>query len=209
MNYLPISKFQLNQDFIKSLSLIDWQNLDLAFRVDRKAALEYFFKNYRVIDYLDFVHSYGLTFGKVAVLDTYILPKHVEQTITQEVNKFFGRSFNDLVIRLQVAHGGEVVPIHKDPTRTASLVYPLDHHSFSSTVFYDAVLPTNNREGLLNPKQFKIVDSICIDKNPVLLDVKRAHAVFLSNLYTVISPRLSLSIKWKTVDFESLVKCLD
>ena len=206
ISYSVIKDLKISQGLADQLCSINWQELPLAFRVDSAASRQFFFKNYRLIDYFDFAKHYGLTFNRVATLDTYILPQSMEQQATKEIQNYFHQEFDDLVIRLQVAYDGGTVPLHRDPTRTASLVYPLDHHAYSSTVFYTSVTNDNTVDGMLNPTLFAESSRVCIDRYPVLLDVKQAHQVYLSNTYTKQRPRLSLSVKWKTLEFNQVIK---
>jgi hypothetical protein len=213
MSYLILKDLKINQELINQLCAISWQDLTLALRANSTEARQFFFKNYKLTDYFDFVKYYGLNFNHAATLETYILPQPLEQKIIKEIQNYFHQEFDDLVIRIQVVYDGKVVPMHKDPTRTASVVYPLDHHSYSSTVFYDSVGSTDTVESsflhLLNPTLFTESSKVSIDQYPVLLDVKQAHQVFLSDAYTKQNPRLSLSIKWTKLEFDQLIDMLN
>jgi hypothetical protein len=73
-------------------------------------------------------------------------------------------------------------------------------------VFYTSVADGGTVDGMLNPAKFVESSRISIDRHPVLLDVKQAHQVYLSDTYTKQKPRLSLSIKWKTLEFNQVIK---
>jgi len=204
-NYFVIKDFELSRPILNQLRSLDWQSLPVTLKTDSGGYRRLLLGNLRFRDFYTFVKAYGWNFGRMAVMDSCVLPDDLVEKIKKEVQEYFPQSSDDLIIRLQIAYNGETVPLHIDTTRTASLVYPLIHHSRSDTVFYSSKPNKTHVIDCLDPDSFNESCRINIDQHPVLLDVKVPHAVFLSNTYTKAYPRISLTIKWKTLEFNQLV----
>ena len=204
-NYFVIKDFELSRPILNQLRSLDWQSLPVTLKTDSGGYRRLLLGNLRFRDFYTFVKAYGWNFGRMATMDSCVLPSDLVQKISKEVQEYFSQPSDDLVIRLQIAYNGETVPLHVDTTRTASLIYPLSHPERSDTVFYDSKPNKTHVIDCLDPDSFTESCRINIRQHPVLLDVKVPHAVFLSEIYTKANPRISLSIKWKTLEFNQLV----
>jgi hypothetical protein len=152
-------------------------------------------------NWLDYLAYYGWMLGRVATVKNLRLDLDLEQRVVEIVQKHFNCNESPGV-RLQVIFGGEILPLHTDITRHASLVIPISNHHGARTNFYQAVRPVS--PALPNPKQCLCIESIVIDK-PTLIDTDCIHSVVSETPITENNPRISLTAKWANTKFRELV----
>jgi hypothetical protein len=204
--FVELPSFKLPEWLIDNLKIIDRFSLAGSTSFGPQDYRQMFVSRFKWSEYIDFAKEYGWLFNNTCTTDYYILPKDLDKIITDKISDFFGEDLTDeIVIRLQSMYGARGTAWHIDPTRTVSLIYPVIHQYPAETCFYQQKIPLSNEQsGLVNPAHYQLVDSICIDKCPVLLNVKNVHSVmFGDSKFTKQMPRLSLTVKWKTFDFKT------
>lgn len=207
--YITLPNFCFNNLLVKTISELQIQNLSTANRYGR---FEYIksLRTYHKLSWLQILtwaNTYGWFFSTAGVLDSYRLPTNIENDIVKELLTMFDKStVDDCVIRLQVVYGGDVIPLHIDITRTASIIYPIHHNETAYTVFCQRPQPILPTEQLFKPSECNEVDRVLIDHISVLFDTKVIHGVYYhGQQLTKNNPRVSVSIKWKTLTIDNIL----
>jgi hypothetical protein len=206
-NYILVKSLSLPNNIVEQVKLIDRRTLTGSTSFGPKECRRMFYNRFQLTDYLAFEKLYGFWFDKICTTDYYVLPDELTNSITDAMSDFFKQDLtNEIVIRLQSMYGTQGTALHIDPTRTASLIYPIDHRARAETCFYQSVdQSVDPPDGMVNPNHYKYVNGVVIDRYPTLLNVKKVHAVmFDSNIIDKQTPRLSLTVKWKTHDFDQV-----
>lgn len=196
--YKTLSNFALPSDLVSDIKNLDYSQLEAAMISDRffyiKALRE---EGFSWIEIFKWFKSYGWMFSKTGTLTTYKLPLDIEHRIIEFLKKSVDSSADqNLFLRLQIVYNGSLIPLHVDRTRSASIIYPIDHSYPALTKFYKTTNVT--RRGMCNPNYCKEVDSILIKNDPVLLNVDEIHSIeYAEGSITKHSPRISLAIKWE------------
>lgn len=209
--FISLEALNIPAGIINDIKSIDRHSLVGSTSFGPKECRQMFWSSFSLSDYWAFAKEYGFWFDRICTTDYHVLPDDLTMRVTDVMSEFFQKDLsNEIVIRLQSMHGRQGTAWHIDPTRTASLIYPIEHQSSSKTCFYQPVLDqTNGQEGMVNPKYYEYIDGVVINRYPALLNVKQVHAVMFNNdTYTKETPRLSLTVKWRTRDFEQVVNDL-
>lgn len=196
--YKTLTNFALPSDLVADIKNLDHARLEAAMISDR-----YFYikvlreEGFSWVDIITWFKSYGWMFSKTGTLSTYKLPLDIEHRVVNYLkNSVDSSADQNLFLRLQVVYNGSLVPLHVDRTRSASIIYPIDHSQPALTKFYKTSDVT--RRGLCNPNCCMEVDSVLIKHDPVLLNVDEIHSVeYAAGSITKQSPRVSLAIKWE------------
>lgn len=196
--YKTLTNFVLPSDIVVDIKNLDHTQLEAAMISDRffyiKVLREDGFSWFEIVKWFK---SYGWMFSKTGTLTTYKLPPDIECRVIDFLkNSVDSSADKNLFIRLQVVYDGSVVPLHVDPTRSASIIYPIDHSQPALTKFYK----TNSvaRRLLFNPVQCEEVDNVLIKHDPVLLNVDQIHSIeYAAGSITKSTPRISLTLKWE------------
>lgn len=210
--YIVISELQFDNSLINEIKSLSFTTLELATRYDRNNYIKSL-RHYHKLSWwqiIKWANYYGWFFSKAGVIDSYRLPIEIENKILLELAKFFGdKVIQDCVVRLQVVYDGEIIPLHIDITRTSSIIYPVSHTGLAYTVFYQRNKAISSKEQLFNPTECQEVNRICINDVPVLLDTTKIHSVqYKDTKLTKNNPRISLSIKWKTLKIDQIINDL-
>lgn len=152
-------------------------------------------------NWLDYLAYYGWMLGRIATVKNLRLDTELEQQVVDTVQKHF-HCRESPVVRLQVMFGGEMLPLHTDITRHASLVIPISNHLGARTNFYKALRSVDS--ALPNPTQCECVESTVISQ-PTLIDTDCIHSVVSDAPITKQHPRISLTAKWANTKFRDLV----
>lgn len=152
-------------------------------------------------NWFDYLAYYGWMLRRIATVKNLRIDAGLEQQVVDMVQKHFNCSESP-VVRLQVMFGGEMLPLHTDITRHASLVVPISNHHGTRTDFYRAMRPVD--PALPNPKQCVCLESVEITK-PTLIDTDCIHSVVSEKPITKHDPRISLTAKWTNTKFQELV----
>ena len=196
--YKTLTDFELPSDIVSDIKNLDQGQLEAAMISDRffyiKVLREEGFSWFEIVKWF---MSYGWLFSKTGTLSTYKLPLDIEHRISEFLkNSVDSSADQNLFLRLQVIYNGSLVPLHVDRTRSASIIYPIDHSQPAVTKFYKAI--GQARRGLCDPTQCEQVDSVLIKHIPVLLNVDEIHSVeYTAGSITKDCPRISLAIKWE------------
>ena len=201
--YYKINNFKLSNRLEDQLQLfcLDWQALPIATALGKK---ESFYNSYINNCMLDTFKHYGLVLQKIGNIISSKLPEKLEWDIRDEIKQQYGELLsNEVIIRLQIVYGGEGIPIHIDRTRNSSIVYPISHAQAGSTEFYEYNGPAIR--GMISPQWCKLTQTVVIDRIPVLLDTTSPHAIrYSKGTYTKKDPRISLSLKFEKLDFQTV-----
>jgi len=156
----------------------------------------------------DFLKTYGLALQHIGTIISAELPNELESAIREEIKQQLHPLIaNEAIIRLQVVYGGQLIPVHIDKTRNSSFIYPISHPHVSSTEFYDYTGP--DLKGVIPPRWCKLTQQVSIDNTPTLIDTSIPHAIrWGKGTYTKKDPRLSLTIKFEQLEFESIVNMI-
>jgi hypothetical protein len=188
-------------DLELQLGQLDWEKLPVA-SVSKKT--DWIQMAYKKKILFELFRYYGWRCQRIGTLLSSKIPIELENQVRAEISQQLNDQLAiDSIIRLQVIYGGEMIPIHTDIARESSIVYPILHPFFSATAFYksNSVI----KRGMTPPSLCTPVDSVSIDNYPVILDVSAPHAiVYGKNTYTKKTPRVSLSIKFKKIDFQTI-----
>ena len=198
-----IADLYLDADLQRSIELLAWQKLTVTTEVNR---LRVFRRMINTGDnWLDYLAYYGWLLGRIATVKNLRIDHDLEQQVVDIVQQHFGCS-EAPVVRLQVMFGGQMLPLHIDTPKHASLVIPIDNHKCASTNFYRALRPVDS--ALPNPQQCECVESVVIDR-PTLIDTDCIHSVVYNEPITKQYPRISLTAKWMITGFRDLAKVFD
>jgi hypothetical protein len=199
--YHNITNFKLSSQLEHQLFCIDWKSLPIATVFGRKEFLYNSYVNHFMFDAFKY---YGLVLQKIGTMVSPKLPDKLEWDVRNEIKQQWGELLcNEVIIRLQIVYGGTCIPIHIDKTRNSSIIYPILHPHASSTEFYEYNGP--DIRGVLSPRWCKLTQQVIIDKTPVLLDTRSPHAIRYSRgTYTKKDPRISLSLKFEKLDFQTV-----
>jgi len=201
-----LTDFKLPTDLDLELRYLDWRDMQKISCYDQWVSLKFWARNFSWTTYKIFFNHYGWLFNRIATLDSYLLDESLTKAVTQYTSDYFQRDLtNEITVRLQVIYHGSCVPLHIDPTRTVSLIYPLAHRHTSYTISHESTELVS--PGMVNPLYCREVNRVSADVYPALVDVSNIHSVtFDAKSYTKLDPRISLAIKWKTLSFAELVK---
>lgn len=150
-----------------------------------------------------FVKHYGILLQRLGYFYTVPVPNELAQRVKTQW-KFLKDMPEPPVIRLQIIHSGQQVPLHIDASRSVSLIYPILNHDTARTNFYNAKksLP----RGMVNPDDCEYQQSVTISEYPVLLNVDQPHDVtYSNNSVTPTRPRVSFNLKWQHMTFEQVL----
>ena len=199
--YYNINNFKLSSQLEDQLFCLDWQSLPVTTVFGKK---EIFYDSYINNSMLDMFKHYGLVLQKIGIIISSKLPDRLEWDIRNEIKQQFGELLsNEVIVRLQMVYGGEGIPIHIDRTRNSSIVYPISHAAGGSTEFYEYNGPPIR--GMISPQWCKLTQKVVIDRTPVLLDTRSPHAIrYNKGTYTKKDPRISLSLKFEKLDFQTV-----
>jgi hypothetical protein len=201
--YHQLIDFRLPMELESQLSHLNWQALTVASTTKKKDWIRMAYSR-KIL--FELVKYYGWRCQSIGTLLSFKLSIDLENTIRANIDQRYGNQIaTEAIIRLQVIFGGEIIPIHTDIARESSIVYPISHPYASKTQFYNS--NRTGKCGLIPPSWCTLANSISIDNNPVLLDVSVPHAIVYSkNIYTKKVPRISLSLKFKNLNFQSVVE---
>jgi hypothetical protein len=198
--------FNLPSDILKELKNLNWHNLELSTSFDYKNYLHSAWTAGFLFNFLLHYKGNPLNAGCVK---NFVLPAELSAGIKLELDKILSKEIVDqAIIRLQLIYGGTGLPLHVDPTRSASIVYPVSHPYYSETRIFSQNKNLNSR-GLKDYQKCCLKDMIEINDQPVLIDTDQPHDVwYAKNIYTEKQPRVSLTVKFETVKFDQLTKIL-
>jgi hypothetical protein len=201
MHYCTLENFCVSQQLNNDLAGLPWQSLELASAYTRSDWLRQAYQRGILLQSLG---AYGWIMQDVGTLLSYSIPPGVEHKIRNELQQRYGSEFSAAAsIRLQIIHGGSIIPIHTDLNREASIVMPISHRRPSITAFYKCV--NHEVRGMMPPDICEYTGGVSADVYPVLLQVNVPHAVVYSRgAYTQNSPRISLSLKFQNLDFDAV-----
>jgi hypothetical protein len=198
--------FELSSELLKHLKALNWHNLELATSFDYKNYLRSAWTSGGLFNFL--LHYKGNPFN-AGCFKNFMLPDSLITRIDPEIAKIFPKEIAaQAIVRLQVIYGGVGLPFHIDPTRSASIVYPISHPHYSETRIFSC---NDNlaSKGLQDYKKCYLTDVVEICTQPILIETDRPHDVlYAKNIYTKKQPRISLTIKFETVKFAELAKYL-
>lgn len=207
--YKILDTVTLSDELINRIESLDYRQLKIATRYGRYDYIKSLVQYHKLawLDILGWLTAYGWAFSKAGTIDSCCLPAAVEAAVIEELKTFFSEHIiKDCVVRLQVVYGGELIPLHVDITRTSSMVYPIKHESHSNTVLCKRVAAITPNEQFFKQQECSEVVSVSIDKFPVLLDTKAIHGVFYRRgSLTKEHPRVSLTVKWKTLTISEIL----
>jgi hypothetical protein len=198
IHYRAIPELQLAEDVQQRLERLDWRDLVLTTEANRT---QVFKRMIRAGNWVDYLAMYGWLLGKIGVVKNLRIDHDLEQAITKVIQNYFGCD-EAPVLRLQVMFGGEMLPLHTDITRHASLIFPIANHHSARTNFYESM--TDFDPGLPNPMQCMCVESTVIT-TPTLINTDSIHSVVYLEPITEQCPRISLTAKWANTKFRDLV----
>lgn len=197
-----ISDLHLSANLQQQLKSLVWRQLPVTTDIDRLVVLR---RMIRTRDnWLDYLVHYGWKLQRIATLKNLRIDRELEEQVVDIVQKHFGCSESP-VVRLQVMFGGQMLPLHIDTPKHASLIIPIDNHSSASTHFYQALRPVD--PALPNPLQCDCVESIVISQ-PTLIDTDCIHNVMHNAVVTKQHPRISVTAKWTSTKFSDLAKAV-
>jgi hypothetical protein len=194
--YCKLPEFKLSQLIITQLRDLNRRALSAGHLFDKKKL---------ILDTPRVVFDYGWKIFNIGAILSLKVPPDLENLIRGEINCYYGNFLaKEAIIRLQVVFGGSMVPPHIDENRNTSIVYPIEHPYVSLTNFYKYDGPV--KRGVLSPVFCQLVDSVQIDTIPVLLNVENPHSVtYKKGTYTKKEPRISLTIKFKNLNFTTVM----
>jgi len=199
--YHQLAKYKLTAQLESQLQQLNWQTLTVASTIKKK---NWVLMAYRCKSLFELFKYYGWRGQRSGTLLSFKLPIDLENIIRAEIDQHYGNQIaTAVIIRLQVMFGGEIIPIHTDLARESSIVYPISHPYASKTQFYNS--SKISKRGMISPSWCTPIDGVTIDTNPILLDVSVPHSiVYGKNTYTKKNPRISLSLKFKKLNFHSV-----
>jgi len=186
------------------LTALPWKNLEVTTGFSRSTVLKTITNHYKKWPAKSFLKSYGFFLQTIPTLLNLKLPHQLENQVLEQVGSHI-KTVDDPIIRIQVMYGGCFLPIHIDPTRTASLIIPLANHQRSWTKFYKNQEQTSGQ--LLDPAKCVLFDQVEV-LTPTLIDTKIPHAVWSDYCIKQNQPRLSLTVKWQNVKYLDLVEAI-
>lgn len=209
MLYHTLTDFEFTPDLIKKIKSLATGNLEIATRFTGSRVFK-ILKNQHKLSWFsivkDWALSYGIFFSKCGTMDSLKLPTDINDQILNQLQLKFDKSvIDDCEIRLQAVYGNQILLPHIDLTRTTSLIYPLSNHSDACTMFFDISRSIKSHEQIFRLSEIKKNTQVTIDQYPVIMDVKKIHAVCWPIPIARDNPRLSLSIKWKTLTIEEIL----
>lgn len=211
MNYKLAPGLVFPTNLKNKIKSLDWSTLPLAYRADRLVFLKEFIraKKYTSLSAIrGFQKCYGFFAQNVGTIDNYHLPEDLLSQVQNHYSQFFDHLDEQPIIRLQIVHGGNLIPLHIDLTRSTSLIVPISHLAPARTNFYTSPDAPTSR-GMVDPTNCQLTNSIIIDRIPALLDVDQIHAVtYDKHTLTRESPRISINLKWSSTKFSTIAKCL-
>jgi hypothetical protein len=204
LNYRTYADFELDVVSLHELNTINWKKLPVTTELNRWQVFQDFINHYKLRGWKlkNFINRYGIIGQQVCILKNIRLPAELDQRIKKQVNNFFNAA-QDPVVRLQVIFNGTIVPLHKDTTRESSFIIPIMNHAGSFTKFYN-YNNTQIGDGLVDPGACTCVDQVEI-VCPTLINTKKIHSVEFANQYTINNPRISITAKWESCNFQELV----
>lgn len=184
---------------------LNWQDLAVTTGLSKKIIFKMILQGYATNKWSiwDFLKHYGFLLKKIPTLLNFKLPANVENEIQDQVIPYFSEARLP-IIRLQVMYNGCFLPIHTDITRNASLVIPLLNHSGSWTKFYRY---HGNSTQLINPGDCHCFSQVEITK-PTLIDTTVPHSVVTNYCPPISAPRISVTVKWVDVKYQSLLESM-
>lgn len=199
IHYRAIPELQLAETLQQRLENINWQELTVTTEANRTQVLKRMLQS--VEAWPDYLAFYGWLLGKIGVVKNLRIDRDLEQAITEVIQNYFGCK-EAPVLRLQVMFGGEMLPLHTDITRHASLIFPIANHRSARTNFYQSM--TDFDPALPNPVYCSCVETTVITV-PTLIDTDCIHSVVYIEPITKQQPRISLTAKWANTKFRDLV----
>lgn len=199
VNYQAIPELQLPQDLQQRLVALDWRALTVTTEANRYQVIRRIIRS--GVSWFDYLSFYGWFLGRVGTVKNLRIDPDLEQAIAQIIQSHFNCQETP-VLRLQVMFGGEMLPLHTDITRHASLVIPVSNHASAITNFYESIQPVN--PALPNPMQCMCIESTVISV-PTLINTDCIHSVVYREPVTEPRPRISLTAKWADTKFQELV----
>lgn len=195
--------FRLSDSLIRATRQLQWYSLPLTTKF---GGFSFALGAWRSKFLWDFLQYHRCNITNIGTIELRRLPIDIESDIRKSIVPLLGSHMvKKAIIRLQIVYGGQGIPVHIDPTRSAGVVYPLSHDHDSWTEFYQTS-DMSNRRGIINPRSCVMIESVNITHQPVLLDLDQPHAVvYDKNAYSKQSPRISLSIKFENVTFTELL----
>lgn len=206
MNHRPgyfyqFEKDLLDKDLYHLLLDLDPRTLPVTTKLNRFTVIKSLVTNTEAWNLWSFISNYGLFGQKIATLLNLRLPTDLESLVLGNIKEHI-ESKEIPIVRMQIVFGGSRVPLHIDPTRTASLIIPLANHGGSVTRFYHSKISS---PGLIDPKDADLAEQINID-DPTLLNTKLAHDVECARSFSMSASRTSLTVKWAHTGFNQLVR---
>lgn len=196
--YQVISGLDLGADLQRRFELLIWQQLTVTTEVNRLGVFR------RMIstgdNWLAYLAYYGWMLERIATVKNLRIDADLKQQVVDLVRKHF-HCRESPVVSLQVMFGGQMLPLHIDTPKHASLVFPIGNHAAARTNFYRALRPVDS--ALPNPRQCECVESIVISQ-PTLIDTDCIHSVVYDVSITKRYPRISLTAKWSATNFQDL-----
>jgi hypothetical protein len=199
IHHRAIPELQLGPELQQLLENLDWKKLTVTTEANRVQVLKRMLRSGS--NWSDYLTFYGWLLGKIGVVKNLRLDADLEQAITKVIQDHFGCA-EAPVLRLQVMFGGEMLPLHTDMTRHASLIFPVANHNSARTNFYRSM--TDFDPALPNPVYCSCVETTVITV-PTLIDTDCIHSVVYIEPITEQRPRISLTAKWANTKFRDLV----
>ena len=198
IHYLSIPELQLPDKLQQQLEQLDWTALTVTSEANQK---QVFRRMIQAGNWVDYLAVYGWLLGRIGVVKNLRIDHDLEQAIIKVIQNYF-ECDEEPVLRLQVMFGGEMLPLHTDITRHASLIFPIANHFSARTNFYESM--TEFDPALPNPMQCMCVESTVITV-PTLINTDCIHSVVYIEPVTKQRPRISLTAKWANTKFQDLV----
>lgn len=212
--YMPIlfrelDDFVFSEDLLRKIRDIDHKKCTVATRYSRRDYIKSL-RQYHKLSCFDIARrwgfAYGFLFSASGTIDSLYLPESIEQQVANQLVEKLGKSVvDDSVIRLQLIYGNRLIPPHVDITRTASLIYPVTNHNQAATVFFGRNKEIGPEEQVFLMDEIFERDRITIDSKPVLFDTKKIHAVVFPYPIPEKNPRVSITVKWKTLTVDRIL----
>ena len=208
-HYFVIKNWGLTTDLLNNVQLLDRKYLEIGTiynRINVVKALRHYHQLSWPTILKEWAFAYGVLFSRVGTIESLKLPDYLEKEVLMQLSTIFCQSvIDDCTVRLQVVYGGNYIPPHIDITRTASLICPISNHNSAHTVFYQLTRPISKTEQIFKLNSLQEDTRVIINEHPVLFDTKTIHAVMYPSSISKSNPRLSISIKWKSLKIKQIM----
>jgi len=197
--------WKLSSTLVNQLQQLDWKQLPVTSLINRPTLAKMILQGWSKKEYTlrGFFQSYGLFLQNTANLFNLKLPTDIENNVIDHFHKRLP-GVPIPIFRIQAIFNGHCVPIHRDKTMRASMVFPLSNHQGSWTRFYSSSCANRH---LIDPATCMLTHQVEITQ-PTLLNVDICHDVWSSTMYTKHTPRLSLTAKWPNTSYQQLINLL-